>query len=131
MLGIEIIRRLGGGATVALADDTVFGTRYAEWTIGFDGFTYKRKTSGAATQEAAWIYPQSGTVNYEVRATVSSGDTPPGTIGSWISLGISSTWGWTAQDTEKSCDLLIEIRTVVGHVTVDSATISLFVSGTE
>jgi hypothetical protein len=131
MLGIEIIKRFGGGAgTPALADDAVFGTRYSQWTIAFDGFTYKRKTSGAATKEAAWINPQSGMDKYEVRATDTGSDTPVGTIGSWLPMSASYTWGWATEDNPKNGELLIEIRTAVGHVTVDSATITIVNSGT-
>lgn len=132
MLGIDIIKRLGGGAgAVTLQDAAVVGTRNAMWWINSDGFTYKRTTAGAFVKQIAWINPQSGMDQYEVRATVSSGDVPPGTIGSWISIDIGSVWGWANSLVEKSCALLIEIRTVVGHVTVDSATITLFVAGIE
>ena len=132
MLGIEIIKRLGGGAGgVNLLNAAVVGTKYAQWTIGFDGYTYERDNAGAAVQSLAWIFPQSGMSSYQVRATVSSGDTPPGTIGSWLALSSSQTWGWVNEVTEKTCNLLIEIRRASDAVVVDSATISLFVSGIE
>lgn len=123
----------GGGAapgTVNLVDDSVTGTRYTQWTIGFDGFTYKRTSAGAAAIDVAWISPQVGMDQFEVRATVLSGDTPPGFIGTWLSLASSWTWGWTAEDSPKGCDLTIEIRGAVDHVVVDSATITLTNSGT-
>lgn len=133
MLGIEILKRLGGGGgTVNIQDDAVHGTTYAQWTIGFDGWTYERHNSGAASKSLSWINPQSGMDKYEVRVTVTTGDTPdgaPGAINVWQPLSTSYTYGWANQLTEKSCTLLVEIRTAVGHTTVDSASITIFVAG--
>lgn len=134
MLGIEIIKRFGSGVgdgsdNVNLLDDAVVGQTYAQWIISLNGFTYKRDTSGAAAQAAAWINPQSGMDEYEVRATVATGDTPPGTIGSWLSLASTHTWGWTNQTAERKCNLTIEIRRASDSVVVDSATITLFAAG--
>lgn len=132
MLGIEILKRLGSGmGGVDLVDAAVSGTKYAQWTIANDGFTYERHNSGAAVKSVAWINPQSGTDQYEVQATVSSGDIPPGTIGAWLGLAESQTWGWVNQLAQRTCDLLIEIRRVSDSVVVDSATITLFVAGIE
>lgn len=133
MLPIEIVKRFGtvgaGGGAVALADASVVGTQYGQWTIGSDGFTYERHTSGAAVQDVDWINPQSGMSLYECRATVAGGDIPPGTIGSWLDLAASWTWGWTAQTTEKSCTLTIEVRRKSDLTVVDTANVDLFVSG--
>lgn len=131
MLGIEILKRIGGGgSTVNLRDASVFGTQYAQWTIGFDGWTYKRRNSGAAVKDLSWINPQSGMSKYEVRATSTGPDDPPGTLDTWLSMGSSWTWGWVApQYLQKDGEILVEIRTAVGHVVVDSATITIFASG--
>lgn len=130
MLGIEIIKRLGAGisdGTVILSDTSVIGTQYAQWTLSSNGFTYKRKTAGASVISSGWIFPQSGMDQYEVRATVSSGDTPPGAIGSWEDP--TQVWGWAGETTEQSCNLFIEIRRASSGIVVDSATIYLFVAG--
>lgn len=134
MLPINIFKRLGGSpaqGTSILYNDSVTGSTYAQWTIGYDGWTYKRRTSGASFRGQAWLSPQIGMNNYEVRATVASGDVPPGTIGAWLDLGASHTWGWANQLTQKSCELTIEIRRKADAVVVSTVTISIFVAGIE
>jgi hypothetical protein len=116
--------------SVDIVDDGVTGTTYSQWTIGSDGFTYKRHTSGAADQDVSWISPQAGMSHFEVRATSLSGDVPPGFIGSWHSLGSSWTWGWTAEHNPKDGQLTIEIRDATSLVVVDSATIHIVNGGT-
>lgn len=64
--------------------------------------------------------------NYEVRVTVSSGDTPAGTIGSWLNLG--STWTWTmvaSPGNYRLGDILVEIRDAATLAVLTSATITL------
>lgn len=137
MLGIEIIKRLGGGSvggsspgTVDLIAAGVTGQTYAQWIISFNGFTYKRTTSGAAYQSTAWINPQSGMDQYDVRATLASGDTPDGTLGTWLNLGSTRTWGWTNQAAPVTCNLTVEIRRVSDSVVVDTATVKITIGGT-
>lgn len=132
MLGINILKKLGGGSgggTVNLQDDTVVGSRYAQWFILNDGFTYERHNSGSLVKNLSWINPQSGMDLYEVRATDIGTDTPPGTIGSWIPITNSTGWGWSGSLVQKEGQLTIEIRRASDLVVVDSATITLFVSG--
>jgi len=72
-----------------------------------------------------WITPVSKAPGaYEVRATLSLGDTPTGTLGSWVALSSTRTWSLTQTGPGvKSCELFIEIR--LGLVILDSATITL------
>ncbi len=144
MKGIAILERLcggnvgggggGGGSSsgaIVLPNTSVVGTTYCQWTIGFDGFTYRRNTSGASIKSVAWISPQTGMNLYEVEVTVLDGDVPPGPLSSWINMGDSSvrTWGWTNQVAEKSCDLQVQIRDVATHTVISTTTTSLFNSG--
>lgn len=134
MLGIEILKRLGGGAgRVDLQDGGAAGTTTAHWMLGGDGFTYYQgiTTGGLFKKSVPWIYPQQGMDQYEVQATVTTGDTPSGTIGSYTTCAVGHTWGFVTAGPEKECDLLLEIRRAVGHAAVDSATVNLSVSGTE
>lgn len=124
----QVFGGAGGTGTVNLLDDSVIGVTYAQWILSSDGFTYVRNDAGAATQAAAWISPQIGMDQYEARATLLSGNVPPGTLNTWLAPGVT-TWGWAGMVHERSCDLLIEIRRASDHVVVDSATISLFVAG--
>lgn len=71
-----------------------------------------------------WITPQTNMGDYEIRATLDSGDTPTGTIGSWEAL--SSDRQWTLQTSTPldtvTCTLTIEIRWTGNNVVQDSAT---------
>lgn len=117
----------GGGDPVTFSGDSVVGTRYAQWTLSFDGYIYKRHNSGAAVQSGSWISPQIGMSDYEVRATLVSGDDPGGSQGVWVDVG--QTWGFTDTDIDQSCTLLIEIRRKSDHVVVASGNVNIFAAG--
>lgn len=134
MLPINIFKRLGGSPAKGdstIYNDAVTGVKYAQWTIGSDGWTYKRNTSGASFRGQAWLSPQIGMSNYEVRATVASGDIPPGIIGAWLDLGASQTWGWVNQTTAESCELTIEIRRKSDLAIIKTASVSIVIMGIE
>lgn len=118
----------GGGSPVTFSGDSIFGTKYAVWTLGFDGYIYKQHNSGAAVQAGPWIVPQIGMSNYEVRATLTDGNTPSGVIGTWSDVG--GQWGFTNVTTDHSCDLLIEIRNKSDHTVIASGNVSIFAAGT-
>jgi len=74
-----------------------------------------------------WLTPQSNMSAYEIRATLDSGDTPDGTLGSWLNLGSNQQWTLTpggAPDTV-SCTLTIEVRWTGNNVVQDSASFTL------
>lgn len=132
MLGINIFKRLGGAAAkggVIFTGAAVVGPTYAQWLISFDGFTYKRRNSGAFIKGPAWLNPQIGMNLYEVRATLASGDPPPGILGTWLSLSDSQVWGWANETSEQSCQLTIEIRRKSDGVIVTTANVSIMVAG--
>lgn len=132
MLAIDVLKLVGsegGGGSGDLSDTSVGGTTYAQWMISNDGFTYRRTTSGVSRKGSAWINPQTGLSNYEVRATLVNGDTPDGTFDTWLSMASFYTWGWADELDPKSCEILIELRRASDGVVIDSATISLFVFG--
>lgn len=134
MLGIEIMKRLGGGGVgvVSLANDAVSGTRYAEWKLGSDGYTYTRTGAGAFVKDNSWLSPPHGASKFEVKATLASGTTPAvGTVGSWLGAATNPVWGWAADDAGDDTVLTIEIRGAADHIIVDSATITLHTDGFE
>jgi hypothetical protein len=65
--------------------------------------------------------------NYEVRATLSSGDTPAGTLGSWLDVG--QTWGFSAVSFDAECVLFVEIRNKSTLVVAGSGDVHLFAAG--
>lgn len=73
-----------------------------------------------------WLAPQTNIDQYEIRATVLSGDTPDGTIGTWDALTTNQYYSLTAPPaTLLSCELTIEIRWTGNNVVQDSATYTI------
>lgn len=78
-----------------------------------------------------WLSPVVNVSEYEVRATLSSGDTPTGTFGSWNALSTSQDWTITEPtiDGNLTAEVLLEIRWTGNNVVQDSATYSLNSTG--
>ncbi len=131
MLGIEIMKRLGGSSLsgIVLADVYLSGKTECIWTLDNDGFTYREKNGGARNQSFPWLNPQMGMSGYAVRATQISGDVPDGTLGAWLNLGTDRSWGLGSDAGVLDCTLTIEIRRVSDSVVVKTITLHLFVSG--
>lgn len=72
-----------------------------------------------------WITPQTNMSDYEVRATLSSGNTPTGTLGSWLSLGTTKSWTLQSSSGALSSVILLEIRWTGDNSVQDSATYTL------
>jgi len=72
-----------------------------------------------------WITPQTNMSDYEVRATLSSGDTPDGTLGSWLSLATTKSWTLQSSSGALSSDILLEVRWTGDNSVQDSATYTL------
>lgn len=85
-------------------------------------------TVGSFTVDAGdWISPKSAAPgSYEIRATLNSGDTPTGTLGSWLALSSNRTWTLTKPGTLlgiRECELTIEIG--FGGTVLDSTIVTL------
>jgi hypothetical protein len=105
--------------------------RSASWGVYADGFTYHRNGYTAPTEQGpAWITPQAGMDQYEVRATLLGGNTPTGTLGTWLSLDVNRQWSLNNINYDRECDLLIEIRRKSDGVIVASGTVNILSSGT-
>jgi hypothetical protein len=121
--------------TIAIGDESIFDFQFfpsqalAEYQLQNDGDIVRTVSNGQA-DIGDWLSPKSNFGLYEARATLLSGDTPSGTLNTWLPL--SGTRAWSVFETEengqKSCDLLIEIRFTQTGVILDSATISLTAS---
>lgn len=123
---------LGAPSTVTLSDDSSNsdGARYAGVSFTSAG-VYSKYISGALISSGHWLSPVADIDQYEIRATLSSGDTPTGTIGSWEALTTTRTWtlSTTTLDNTDSCVLLIEIRWTGNNVVQDSASYTLTALG--
>lgn len=107
-------------ASVSYASAT-FNTE-ATYTIKSDG-TISKKLGSTTTSIGTWKNAGVGS-DFEVRATLNSGDTPVGTLATWTA--VSSDQSWTLQSVSgiETCDLTIELRSVSGS-TAASATITI------
>lgn len=114
-----------------LISDIGLGAGSARYQLDADGDITQITLALGTVDIGDWIIPKSAAGgNYEVRATLQSGDTPIGTLGSWLSLGTNR--GWTLSQSgvgTKTCDLLIEIRLTSSGLVLDSATITLEAEG--
>lgn len=118
---------LGAPGTVSISDKTSTGPNGLTAGIGFSntgGFI--KYFYGTPVQISDWLTPATNMGDYEVRATLNSGDTPDvGTIGSWEALSITREWTLTAPAVDLECELFIEIRWTGNNVVQDSATYTL------
>lgn len=128
LLAAALDEPLGAPGVVSISDDNSNGRNGdpAGISFGSDG-SYARYRFGVPIHSSYWITPQANMGDYEIRATLSSGDTPVGTIGSWVSLGATKEWTLTEDtlDDTDTCVLLIEIRWTGNNVVQDSASYTL------
>lgn len=119
---------LGAPGVVSISDDESNGRNGlpAGISFGSDG-AYSRYRFGIPIFDSYWLTPQTNMGDYEIRATLSSGDTPNGTIGSWTALSTTQEWTLTEGtfDDTDTCVLLIEIRWTGNNVVQDSASYTL------
>lgn len=111
---------------IALSDQNIVrssaGSTKAGYLVKSDGTAAKILV---ATETSLETWLTLGTPSdYEVRATLNSGTTPVGTLGSWLALSTSREWSLTSVSGTLSCELLVEIRPTSGAVS-DSANITL------
>lgn len=72
-----------------------------------------------------WRIPNGSGAGYHVRATLDSGDTPTGTLSSWLALSTSREWYFDILTGSKNCNLTIAVSDDGGSTTLDSATYTL------
>ena len=53
---------------------------------------YESLVNSVPTTEGDWVSPLSAASNWEIRATVTSGVTPSGTVNTWLALTSDRTW---------------------------------------
>jgi hypothetical protein len=120
MLGRAALSLMLSSTTVSR---NVAGTATAIYAVNADGTVSK---NGSFFEN--WISSPSKAANYDVLATVSSGPSPTGTIGSWLQLNANRSWSLTnagRDDSTLSCDLLIQIRERSTGTVKVSATVTL------
>lgn len=123
---------LGAPNNITISDDSSTGASGKTAGITFyNTGTYAKYINNVPIVQSNWITPQSNFSQYEIRATLSSGDTPSGTLATWIALTTSRTWALQTSvvDETLTCNLLIEIRWTGNNVVQDSATYTITAVG--
>jgi len=123
-------------ATITISDEFIsdvsggFTQARAGYRLGSDGTAYEVLFL-ATNSLGAWCDPAYLSGVYEAQATLVWGDTPTGTLGSWVSLGSTQTWVFlVAPGSAKSCVLTVEIRKTGTATVLDTATITLLADAT-
>lgn len=124
---------LGAPNTITLTDTTSEGTlgRAAGVIVSSTGHFYSY-THGSPAVAYNWISPLANMSEYEIRATLSSGDAvTTGTMDTWQALSSSRSWTLETETEEEELQsvLLLEIRWTENNVVQDSATITLDATG--
>lgn len=64
-----------------------------------------------------WVTPATSANNWEIRATLDSGNTPIGTLGTWQDFSVVRQWGFVRTTPGvSSCTMTFEFRKVGGSV---------------
>lgn len=102
-------------------------TQTATYTLESDGDVITTTTDFGSFDQGDWITPKAAAPSdYQVRATVTSGDLSSGTAGSWLALTSNRSWSRSrATEGSDTCVLTIEIRKGTGSV-LATATITLY-----
>src|SRR5574341_883987 len=106
---------LGAGASF-----TAPGTGIASCTIQSDGFINCQGNQGET--DADWFRPNEAGIgaNYWVRVTA-TGDTPSGTLNTWLALSSSRVYSLSSSNGNRSCTLTIQIATDSGGTNIVSS----------
>jgi hypothetical protein len=109
--------------------DLVFvpDTAFAAVRFENDGKLYRKQGTNAVEVTGEWATQAVAGADYEVRAVLSSGDTPSGpALNTWHSIGTSREWSLTRTPIGiRTCVLAIEIRLAATSQVQGAASITL------
>ena len=119
----------GAGGSVAISDQNTMVFDASSATAGYrldsDSSAYRTNSSGTYVAIGGEWRLQGVVADYEARATLVSGSSPTGTLGSWLALSSDRTWSITSTSGYDTCTLTIEIRSAASQAVLDTATIIL------
>lgn len=124
---------LGAPNVVTISDNSSTGNNgRVAGIVFYSSGNFAKYVSDVPNVVSTWLTPQSNFSQYEIRATLSAGDTPTtGTLNTWQALSTTREWTLTTAVVEEtlSSTLLIEIRWTGNNVVQDSATYTLTAHG--
>ncbi len=126
LLAAALDEPLGSPSVVSITDGVSNGRNGNTAGIYFSSTGgYYRYRFGVPIFDSYWITPQVNMGDYEIRATLTSGDTPDtGTLDTWQALSGTREWTLTEEtlDATETSTILIEIRWTGNNEVQDSAT---------
>jgi hypothetical protein len=122
----------GGGSQPQITNQLVevtgtgFGTVTISYTLDNDGKVYSQANTDPRVFIEQWLQTGGTASNYEAQATLVTGDTPTGTLGSYLTLGNDEFWSLSATAGHtKQCDISVSIRDVATQTVRTTATITM------
>lgn len=116
-MSIQMALLGSSGSSIITARDlqvTAFSDTAASAAISFraDG-AQSRIVNGSQTVVGNWVAPAYTANEWEIRVTLVSGDTPTGTLGSWLPLTSTRTWTLSTNVVDiKESSLTVDFRKV-------------------
>jgi hypothetical protein len=118
---------LGAPNIISIDVDDTTSRGYSDSTGGFifhNNGSISRYISGVPIVVGSWISPLSNFDQYEIKATLDSGDTPTsGTLATWESLDTTRFWTIVNDDTSDTSNLTLEIRWTGNNEVQDTASV--------
>ena len=119
--------RLTSPVSIAYASGGIFSA-IAGYRVDSDSFVYTAANfNGVYSQQEQWDSDPTTVGNYEVRATLVSGNTPSGSaLSTWLVLSSDRTWQLSASPGNLlACTLTIEIRDTATSTVRATASVTL------
>lgn len=130
MLAGALANQASAPNIISIADDssshTAEGVAIAGILFKGNG-QYAKTIYGVDIDVNNWIAPNTNHSQYEIRATLSSGDTPTGSaLNTWLSLATTQAWYLAVSATSsESCELQVQIRWTGNNEVQDTANYAL------
>lgn len=123
----KVVIQLTSPVTVAYASGG-FLSATTGYRVANDGYVYTGgwSVSPSYGQEEQWDNVVGTVGNYEIYVSKTSGDTPTGTLNTWLNLGTTRDWTLTATAGNfKTCVLAVQIRDTATSTVQATATLTL------
>lgn len=121
-----------GKSQITAQTSVVSSTRIRNGSVSIGFLTSGQQVevkNGNTSVIGNWVNPSTKAADWEIRAVLDSGDTPTGTLGTWLSLSSNREWSFSVSSPESlSCVLTFEFRRVgdtSAEVTIPNNSLSI------